>query len=67
MGCNHRCVITLNTDDPLFIIGFNGEYTDDLNRARIFPSEYDAYLYVDKHGYGKLAKVRIIHEKGHSR
>lgn len=55
-----RCLIQIDGGDGLFFLSEHGEYTVEIQEARIFMSELDAYTYVDKHGLHKLARVRRI-------
>lgn len=60
MPDNSKCLIQIDGGDGLFFLSEHSEYTAEIQKARIFMSELDAYTYVDKHGLHKLARVRKI-------
>lgn len=57
---NCRCLVQLDGGDGVFFLDNNGERTSDIQRSMIFDSELEAYIYIDKRGLYRLAKVRKI-------
>lgn len=54
--------IFMNGGDKMYVIGKTGQYETDLNEAMTFMEKLNALIYVEKHGYEKIATIRrVIH------
>ena len=54
--------IFMNGGDKMYVLGKTGQYETDLNEAMTFTEKLDAIIYVEKHGYEKLATVRKVND-----
>ena len=52
--------IFMNGGDEMFVIGKTGQYETELSKAMLFTDKLDAIIYVEKHGYERLAKIRKV-------
>lgn len=61
-----KCLIQLFVTEGVYFFGRGGECTDDIQEALIFKDEFDAHIYIDKHGLRKFSKFRKIvpHREG---
>ncbi len=50
--------IFINGGDKMYVLGKTGRYETALSEAMTFADKYDAILYVEKHGYQKIATIR---------
>lgn len=52
--------IFMNGGDKMYVLGKTGQYEEELSKAMTFTDKMDAIIYVEKHGYEKIASVRAI-------
>ncbi len=52
--------IFMDGGDGLYVIGKTGGYETELSKAMTFEDKLDAIIYVEKHGYQKIARIRHI-------
>ncbi len=52
--------IFMDGGDGLYVIGKTGGYETELSKAMTFEDKLDAIIYVEKHGYQKIARIRKI-------
>lgn len=50
--------IFMNGGDKMYVLGKTGQYETDLSEAMTFAEKIDAIIYVEKHGYERLATIR---------
>lgn len=55
--------IFMNGGDKMYVLGKTGQYETKLSEAMTFTEKIDAIIYVEKHGYERLATVRKITKK----
>ena len=52
--------IFMNGGDKMYVLGKTGQYETDLSKAMTFTEKLDAIIYVEKHGYERLATIRKV-------
>ena len=52
--------IFINGGDKMYVLGKTGRYETALSEAMTFADKYDAILYVEKHGYERIATIRCV-------
>ena len=52
--------IFMNGGDKMYVLGKTGQYQTELENAMTFNDKLDAIIYVEKHGYEKLATIRKV-------
>lgn len=52
--------IFMNGGDKMYVLGKTGQYETDLSEAMTFTDKLDAIIYVEKHGYERIATIRKI-------
>lgn len=52
--------IFMNGGDKMYVFGKTGQYETDLNEAMTFTEKLDAIIYVEKHGYERIATIRKV-------
>lgn len=52
--------IFMNGGDKMYILGKTGQYETDLSEAMTFTDKLDAIIYVEKHGYERIATIRRV-------
>ena len=52
--------IFMNGGDKMYVLGRTGQYEEKLSNAMTFTDKYDAIVYVEKHGYQRIATIRKI-------
>ena len=52
--------IFMNGGDNVYVLGKNGQYETELSKAIIFNDKLDAIIYVEKHGYERIATIRKV-------
>ena len=52
--------IFMNGGDKMYVLGRTGQYEEKLSEAMSFTDKYDAIVYVEKHGYQKIATIRRV-------
>jgi len=52
--------IFMNGGDKMYVLGKTGQYETDLNDAMTFTEKLDAIIYVEKHGYERIATIRRV-------
>ena len=52
--------IFMNGGDKMYVLGKTGQYQTELENAMTFNDKLDAIIYVEKHGYERLATIRKI-------
>ena len=52
--------IFINGGDKMYVLGKTGRYETALSEAMTFADKYDAILYVEKHGYQRIATIRRV-------
>lgn len=55
--------IFMNGGDKMYVLGKTGEYQTELADAMAFTEKIDAIIYVEKHGYERIATVRKVSTK----
>ena len=55
--------IFMNGGDKMYVLGKTGEYQTELADAMAFTDKIDAIIYVEKHGYERIATVRKVSTK----
>lgn len=52
--------IFMNGGDKMYVLGKTGRYETALSETMTFADKYDAILYVEKHGYERIATIRCV-------
>lgn len=52
--------IFMNGGDKMYVLGKAGQYEEELSKAMTFSDKLDAIIYVEKHGYQKIATIRKV-------
>ena len=52
--------IFMNGGDKMYVLGKTGQYEEKLSNAMTFTEKIDAIIYVEKHGYQKIATIRKV-------
>ena len=52
--------IFMNGGDKMYVLGRTGQYEEELSNAMTFTDKYDAIVYVEKHGYQRIATIRKV-------
>lgn len=52
--------IFMNGGDKMYVLGKTGQYETDLSEAMTFTDKLDAIIYVEKHGYERIATIRRV-------
>ena len=52
--------IFMNGGDKIYMIGKTGQYEEEMSKAMTFSDKIDAIIYVEKHGYEKIATIRKV-------
>lgn len=52
--------IFVNGGDKMYVLGKTGEYQTELTDAMTFTDKIDAIIYVEKHGYERIATIRKV-------
>lgn len=52
--------IFMNGGDKMYVLGKTGQYETELTKAMTFTEKIDAIIYVEKHGYEKIATIRMV-------
>ena len=52
--------IFMNGGDKMYVLGKTGQYETDLSEAMSFTDKLDAIIYVEKHGYERIATIRRV-------
>ena len=52
--------IFMNGGDRMYVLGKTGEYQTKLTDAMTFSDKIDAIIYVEKHGYERIATIRKV-------
>lgn len=52
--------IFMNGGDKMYVLGKTGQYENDLSDAMTFTDKLDAIIYVEKHGYERIATIRKV-------
>ena len=55
--------IFMNGGDKMYVLGKTGQYETELSKAVTFTEKLDAIIYVEKHGYERLATIRKVRTK----
>ena len=55
--------IFMNGGDKMYVLGRTGQYEEELSKAMTFSDKLDAIIYVEKHGYQKIATIRKVRTK----
>lgn len=55
---DQNIIIAVNSGVGLCVIGGNGRYAENIEDAKKFNDEIEAYEYIEKHGLEKMASVR---------
>ena len=55
--------IFMNGGDKMYVLGKTGQYQTELQNAMTFNDKLDAIIYVEKHGYERLATIRKVRTK----
>lgn len=50
----------MNGGDKMYILGKTGQYEEELSKGMAFSDKMDAIIYVEKHGYQKIATIRKV-------
>lgn len=57
---NSPYYIFMNGGDKLYVLGRTGQYEEELSKAMTFTYKYDAIVYIEKHGYERIATIRKV-------
>lgn len=52
--------IFINGGDKMYVLGKTGRYETALSEAMTFADKYDAIVYIEKHGYERIATIRRV-------
>ena len=52
--------IFMNGGDKMYVLGRTGQYETELSKAMTFTDKMDAIVYVEKHGYERIATIRKV-------
>ena len=52
--------IFMNGGDKMYVLGKTGQYETKLSEAMSFTDKLDAIIYVEKHGYERIATIRQV-------
>ena len=52
--------IFINGGDKMYVLGMTGQYETELSKAMTFTDKMDAIVYVEKHGYERIATIRKV-------
>lgn len=52
--------IFMNGGDKMYVLGRTGQYEAELSKAMTFTDKMDAIVYVEKHGYERIATIRKV-------
>lgn len=52
--------IFMNGGDKMYVLGKTGQYETDLSDAMTFTDKLDAIIYIEKHGYERIATIRRV-------
>ena len=52
--------IFMNGGDKMYVLGRTGQYETELSNAMTFTEKIDAIIYVEKHGYERIATIRKV-------
>ena len=52
--------IFMNGGDKMYVLGRTGQYGENLSEAMSFADKYEALVYVEKHGYQRIATIRKV-------
>lgn len=52
--------IFMNGGDKMYVLGKTGRYETALYEAMTFTEKYDAIVYIEKHGYERIATIRRV-------
>lgn len=52
--------IFMNGGDKMYVLGKTGQYETELSEAMTFTEKLDAIIYVEKHGYERIATIRKV-------
>lgn len=52
--------IFMNGGDKMYVLGKTGRYETELSEAVTFTDKMDAIIYVEKHGYERIATIRKV-------
>ena len=55
--------IFMNGGEKMYVLGKTGQYQTELENAMTFNDKLDAIIYVEKHGYERLATIRKVRTK----
>lgn len=50
----------MNGGDKMYVLGRTGQYEAELSKAMTFTDKMDAIVYVEKHGYERIATIRKV-------
>ena len=50
----------MNGGDKMYVLGRTGQYETKLSKGMTFSDKLDAIIYVEKHGYQKIATIRKV-------
>lgn len=54
--------IFMNGGDKMYVLGKTGQYETKLSEAMSFTDKLDAIIYVEKHGYERIATIRQVRQ-----
>ena len=52
--------IFMNSGDKMYVLGKTGQYETELSEAMSFTEKIDAIIYIEKHGYERIATIRQV-------
>lgn len=52
--------IFMNGGDKMYVLGKTGQYETELSEAMTFTEKLDAIVYIEKHGYERIATIRKV-------
>lgn len=53
----------MNGGDKMYVLGRTGQYETELSKAMTFTDKMDAIVYVEKHGYERIATIRKVRSR----
>jgi len=56
--------IFMNGGDKMYVLGKTGRYEEELSKGMTFSDKIDAIIYVEKHGYERIATIRKVKRAG---
>ena len=52
--------VFMNGGDKMYVLSKTGQYVEELSKAMTFSDKIDAIIYVEEHGYERIATIRKV-------